>query len=320
MHPPTLVVHADWSSGPAKRWMARASRGADGVYRAGAPEPVGDLATFFDRLRGAAGDGGCVLLGGDFPIGLPLAHARKAGITSFPDALAEFGAGEWRRFYEVCSTPQEISLHRPFYPARPGGARQQHLLAGLGAASMDALRRQCERAYPGRRAAAPLFWTLGGQQVGKAAISGWRDLLGPALRSGRPGLLLWPFAGRLDRLCAPGHIVVAESYPAEFYGHLGVVLRSGGRGGGKRVQSVRKANGLVLSAWAAQAGVELDPLLAGQLQDGFGGAPDGEDRFDAVVGLFGMLNVVLGRQPPGEVRDGPLRAIEGWILGQAVSR
>lgn len=83
---------------------------------------------------------------------------------------------------------------------------------------------------------------------------------------------------------------------------------------------MRKANGLVLSAWAARAGVELDPLLTGQLQDGFGGAPDGEDRFDAVVGLFGMLNVVLGRQPPGEVSDGPLRAIEGWILGQAVSR
>ena len=30
---------------------------------------------------------------------------------------------------------------------------------------------------PGRRAAAPIFWTLGAQQVGKAAIAAWRELL-----------------------------------------------------------------------------------------------------------------------------------------------
>ena len=49
-------------------------------------------------------------------------------------------------------------------------------------------------------------------------------------------------------------------------------------------------------------------------QDGFGLSLDGEDRFDAVVGLFGMLNVVLGRrscaEPPG-------LKVGGWIFGQA---
>jgi len=29
-----------------------------------------------------------------------------------------------------------------------------------------------------------MFWTLGGNQVGKAAISGWRELLAPARRAG----------------------------------------------------------------------------------------------------------------------------------------
>jgi hypothetical protein len=38
-----------------------------------------------------------------------------------------------------------------------------------------------------------------------------------------------------------------------------------------------------------------------------------------VVGLFGMLNVVLGRLPCGEPDDPVVRRIEGWILGQSAS-
>jgi hypothetical protein len=47
------------------------------------------------------------------------------------------------------------------------------------------LRRQCERATPTRRAACPLFWTLGSNQVGKAAISGWQEVIAPAQRHGQ---------------------------------------------------------------------------------------------------------------------------------------
>lgn len=46
-----------------------------------------------------------------------------------------------------------------------------------------------------------------------------------------------------------------------------------------------------------------------------GAGKDGEDRFDAVVGLLGMLDVVLGNRRPGEPEDDTTR-IEGWILGQ----
>ncbi len=261
-----------------------------------------------------------MLLGVDFPIGLPLHYAELAGIGTFLDALPRFGEGRWERFYEVGGAPQDISLTRPFYPARPGGARREHLLAALQADSFDALRRRCELPYPGRRAAAPLFWTLGGQQVGKAAIIGWRDLLGPALRSG-DDLAIWPFSGPLAALCVPGRIVAAESYPAEFYGHLGISFTQGrghGRRGGKRVREARKANAPLLLQWARQAGVGMPPALSDMIRDGFGAGPEGEDLFDAVIGLFGMLNVVLGRQPPGEVQDVRLRTVEGWILGQAV--
>ena len=40
-----------------------------------------------------------------------------------------------------------------------------------------------------------------------------------------------------------------------------------------------------------------------------------DDAFDAVVGLFGMLQVCLGRREPGEPNDRGVREIEGWILG-----
>ena len=73
--------------------------------------------------------------------------------------------------------------------------------------------------------------------------------------------------------------------------------------------------------------VVLNPELFEAMRDGFGspalaiphgpGDNHGEDRFDAVVGLFGMLNVVLGRRDPGDPTDETIRSIEGWILGQA---
>ena len=66
---------------------------------------------------------------------------------------------------------------------------------------------------------------------------------------------------------------------------------------------------------AAAAEVGLDAALRAEMEDGFGAGPSGDDRFDAVVGLFGMLNVVLGLRPSGEPDDPVVRRIEGWMLG-----
>ena len=43
------------------------------------------------------------------------------------------------------------------------------------------------------------------------------------------------------------------------------------------------------------------------------GFPDGDDSFDAVVGLFGMLHVCLGERDSGEPNDRAIREIEGWM-------
>lgn len=310
---PTLIAHADWGSAADKRWLACARR-LDGRYRAEAPQSVGPLDRLLPRLADEA-DGGALLLGFDFPIGLPLAYAQRAGINDFLAALPGFGLAAWADFYTPAEQPDQISLRRPFYPQRPGGARRQHLLDGLGLPDSNALWRRCDRLTFGRGSASPLFWTLGANQSGKAAIVGWRDVLAPALRAGVPPLALWPFSGPLDVLLRPGRIVAAETYPAECYHHLG--LTDGGKRWSKRRPVDRAAQAPRLLAWAAAAGVELAPELVAAIESGFGPRPDGDDPFDATVGLFGMLNVTLGHRPPGEPDDETVRRVEGWILGQA---
>lgn len=313
-HLPQLVVHADWGSNRRKRWLARAVRQPDGAYRAYSPEPVGDPATLIQRLMLT---GSSIFIGFDFPIGLPIAYARRAGIDDFMTFLTQAGHSDWSAFYEVAGHPQEIGLKRPFYPLRPGAAKQQHLLDGLGLEKRE-LRRQCDRAYPGRKAAAPLFWTMGAQQAGKAAISGWRDVLAPAHCSMSDEFAIWPFAGPLFTLFAAAHVVAAETYPAECCMHLGVTWPRARKGekSGKRSQAARQASAQALLAWAARATVELTNDLRHRIEIGFGGRAEGEDAFDAVVGLFGMLNVILGCRPPGDPTDEIVRKIEGWMLGQ----
>jgi hypothetical protein len=316
---PRLVAHADWSAQPRKRWLARALW-RDGRYHVCAPEPAGPAETLLARLRAAAPASAAILAGFDFPIGLPRAYAAQVGVTRFLDLLPRLGEGRWRDFYRVAATPEELGLVRPFYPQRPGRARRQHLLDGLNVTHIDDLRRACDLPQPGRRAAAPLFWTMGAQQVGKAAISGWRDVLGPALRDAGQETAIWPFSGALPALLQPGRIVIAEAYPAEFYGHLGVAFpRRPGRKGGKRVQADRAANAPVLLDWAARCDVALSAPLRAAIVDGFGAAAEGEDPFDAVVGLLGMLNTVLGQRPFGAPADPLICQVEGWILGQAVA-
>lgn len=314
---PSQVVHADWSTNAAKRWMAKSVLRPDGRYQAFAPEPVGEPETMLARLRQVIGPQGILLVGFDFPIGLPESYARQTAMDDFLIVLPLLGEGEWRDFYRVASKPDEICLQRPFYPARPGSARQCHLLNALGVQTMDDLRRMCELAHPERRPAAPLFWTLGGQQVGKAAISGWRHVLAPALRRAQNSVsvAIWPFSGRLSALMLPGSTILAETYPAEYYAHLGVVFSRSA--GGKRSQAARRSNAAPLLDWAERARVTLMPDLHAAIQSGFGSAPSGEDLFDAMVGLFGMLNLLLGLRGLDEPTGRSLRQIEGWILGQS---
>ncbi len=315
---PTLVVHADWSLRPERRWMCVAESRDDRRYTVSAPEPVGPSGSLLARLSDRARQTGNeirVLLGIDVPIGLPTAYAVGAGIDSFLRALPRFGHGAWANLYDVAERPEEISHHRPFYPMRPGGARQQHLVQALDVHDMDALLRRADRATEHRAAAAPVFWTMGARQVGKAAITAWRDVLAPAVSTAAFDVGVWPFDGPLIELLRDHQVTLAEVYPAEACVQLG--LGAPGHGWSKRSQPDRAMHAAPLHQWSISRGVGLDPALAASIDDGFSDRPDGEDRFDSVVALFSMLDVVRGHRPEGAPDDADVRYVEGWILGQA---
>ena len=152
-----------------------------------------------------------------------------------------------------------------------------------------------------------MFWTLGANQVGRAAIIGWRDVIAPAVRTDRPPVL-WPFDGSLQDLLKPGNLVFVETYPAECYAWF---LESGLKGKGKL--EVRRKAAPALLNWARSANVTLDLELRRAIGEGF---PDGDDAFDAAVGLFGMLEVLLRGRSSCEPNEESVRKLEGWILGQ----
>ena len=195
-----------------------------------------------------------------------------------------------------------------WYPnGRYKGRRKHELFRGHSVSSVKPLLRRCERGGNGHKEACCLFWTLGPNQVGKAAIVGWRDVLAPALRNIGP-FSLWPFDGPLPSLLVPGSVVVAETWPAECYGWFSKEPL-----GGKRDRGNRRMFGASLLGWADSHDITLANCLTEDIQSGF---QQGDDAFDAVVGLFGMLQVCLGQREPGEPDDRKVREIEGWILGR----
>lgn len=300
------LYHADWSVHAAKRWVAMARRTAAG-WAVTAPCPVGDPATLRATLLGHSAP---VLVGLDLPLGLPAAYAHRAGITAFPDWLAALGHPPWHETLNVCRAADEIALWRPFYPHAPGGTTRAQLIGALGLDGPGDLLRICERGGAARQQACPLFWTLGANQVGKAAITGWVEVIIPLIRA---GARLWPYQGRLpDLACAAGP-VLCETYPADAPRVIGVMP---GKGFSKRRPSDRAALAPALRRHADRWGIEMDNATRGALRAGFGPRAEGEDPFDALIGLLAMIEIVEGRHPEAPDRLPDETGVEGWILGR----
>jgi hypothetical protein len=303
------LVHADWSVSPRKRWVAVA-RHHDAGWLVDCVRLVGPIGGFREFLTACTAHGS-VLAGFDFPIGVPDAYGAQTGAESFPGFLSTLGDERWADFGRIAASPEDIRIERPFYPASStAGVRQASLLAAHGANSFDDLRRTCERATERRRAACPVFWTLGGNQVGRGALSGWAEVVRPMIEQ---GARLWPFEGSLSELAARGGVVLAETYPGEAYGHVGVVFKATES---KRRQGNRVTKAAAILGWAAQRGVTIAPAVEADITDGFGAQSNGEDRFDALLGLLGMIEVVADWRPEAVYPPGAPSSWEGWILGQ----
>lgn len=310
---PALIAHADWGTDRRKRQLAvaRLSHRSGGGHASYVVESLAPAAEG-GELPGwlwAAADPGQAMIGFDFPIGLPRTYAAAAGIMAFPAFLEALGTPPWQSFHLVAAQPEEITLYRPFYPMRPGAARREHLHRALGLSARD-LRRRCE----GNDAEA-LFWTLGGKQAGKGALIGWQLIA--AARRAQPGIRLWPFDGPLSQLLTgQAQTVVAETYPREYYRHLGAAAARGRWSKRRRADRLRRVPGLF--TWAESLPVGWDASIRRRVESGFFDDRNGEDEFDAVIGLLAMIAVVTGAMDPGVPADDPaVISTEGWILGRA---
>ena len=306
--PTDHIVHADWSVNPKRRWLVRIER-RENSWHVHAPELVGDLSTLLHRIASQA-NGRKSLLGLDLPIGAPRFWAEKAGVEEFLPFLKGLGFPPWENFYNPASTIAEIGPRRPFYPARPGGRKQAHLVQGLGANSMDDLCRRVDFNAEGKRAATPMFWTLGAAQVGKAALSFWREVLQPGL-VGSAAPAVWPYNGALKLLISQNPMTICETYPAEVYEWFGLTVSLSNKAKTRQQHRAEDAD-LLLDA-GTSLGARFRPEAQMVIKDGF---PMGDDAFDAMVGALGMLQVVQGKRAPGTPDDPKVHAIEGWILGR----
>ncbi|HET6615906.1 MAG TPA: hypothetical protein VFH62_08465, partial [Dehalococcoidia bacterium] len=82
------------------------------VYRLAVPVQLEGTAHLVQTAAQLAKGGGAVL-GFDFPIGVPTANARAAGIDRFLNLLPELGSGSWREFFDIAERPNEVSIRRP---------------------------------------------------------------------------------------------------------------------------------------------------------------------------------------------------------------
>jgi hypothetical protein len=138
-------------------------------------------------------------------------------------------------------------------------------------------------------------------------------MLLPARQALRGELGVWPFEGELQSLLASKAAVIVETYPGDACVQLG--LRAPGRGWSKRDRADRIQKGPELRRCALQMRADLNQV-EGIVADGFGSSSVGEDQFDAVVGLLGMVAVILGLRVDGAPKDEAVNSVEGWIFGQ----
>jgi hypothetical protein len=303
---PSLVIAADWSVDPRKRWMARADLTSEDRYLLYPPETAGKPSNLVSRIRQIVSHRRTALIGFDFPIGLPRSYAKAVGIVSWRQALYQFGSSGWENFYNVSNDP---SLYNPFFPLpkRTGekGNYRKQLVEKLGFTKFDQLKRRCDI----QAKAESLFYTLGPKQVGRAAINGWREVLGPAMDQ----IHFWPFDGRLSQLLESTGIVVAEIYPREAYRQLDISVGPG-TGRSKRRREDRKAVSLgLLSRIKKNDWISITKAAESCFVWGF----NSDDDFDAMISLISMIQILVGIYTCAlPENDSKVLSIEGWILGQ----
>ena len=307
MNPINWLAHADWSVHSSKRWICIATITPNDIT-VDAPRMVEEVAsperlitTLIDR-HGATSRG---VLGLDVCLGIPIAYAKVAGVDAFVPLLRQLGTPPWHQWFDVAETVEQITVHRPFYPLKGGRKKMDDLVNALGLQSRDALRRHCDYdPLTGKRWGAPLFWTMGAAQVGKASLHAWEHVVQPALLS--PDVCLWPHQ---HTQLHTAQVIITEAFPTAYYRALNL------QAGSKRDPTAHVKHLPSLQTWSLEHRVHIDPQIFELWHD----AHMEEDAFDSLIGCLGMIDAWLHQRL--NVHDDPLvRQVEGGIWGLPIGK
>lgn len=303
------IAHADWSVHPTKRWLCIATISPTEIT-IDAPSLVGDMASpdqLIATLINRHGHHTRGVLGLDVCLGVPVAYAHAAGIDSFVELLHLLGQPPWHRWYDVAETVEEIFLHRPFYPLKGGRKKMDDLVHALELPNRDALRRHCDYdPLTGKRWGAPLFWTMGAAQVGKASLHAWKHIVEPTLSSPSINACLWPHQ---YEQCHTAQVIITEAFPTAYYHPLNL------QPGSKRQSTSYIQHIPSLKVWSNT--FPLPIRFAPRIFESWQAAQMGEDAFDSLIGCLGMLDAWL-QQRLIVHRNPIIRRVEGGIWGLPV--
>jgi len=304
---PDIVAAVDWSTDAPGRQLVVARRNASAYCIERSPCAVPDPRCVFKQIREVAAESqGTAFVGFDFPIGLPRAWAKTAGVQTFRGGLDKFGGAGWEKFFEVTNTP---SLKQPFGPASFTADRLSRIMLAqaLGFRHELDLFRRCDHKTDRRQRAEAMFYTTFARQVGRSVCQAWPELIQPL----RDQIRMWPFDGSLGDLLETRGEVIAEIYPAEAVAQLGLQIGPGTKRSKTR-KTDRQQVAAPLRAHLEAYGVLLSDEIAAALAEGF----ECDDAFDAFVGLIAMIRVLRGHEPPDPPHDDAVLAVEGWMLGR----
>ncbi len=293
----------------AGRWMASAERARRRVVAGLGPGPgpgAGRCSSthLFARARGRRDAGGL-----RFPDRLP---GRLRGRDGAARLHGRARRARPRRVAGALAVAADAGRDRaaPALLSGDGPAGRACAISSTGTGS-PASRLWCGPASepgPDGGAAGCMFWTLGAKQAGKAALSGWREVMVPA-RAARCAALAFrrrPRRAGRGRRADAGRVLPGRRLRTA---RLQVARQGRPRRGGPLWRGH-------LLAWTTSRRVALDAALRAAILGGFPPAAGGDDGFDAAVGLLAAIAVAAGERSAGPALTPAGRLWEGWILGR----
>lgn len=277
-------ISADWSKDPKKRSVYTADIANKRIQKEKYPGTEGWNLKSLLELAKQFSQSGPVLVGVDVVLGVPEEYWQMSMQdinTDRPDSFVQWlaGFGPCSGFFGICNSPEEWSIHRPWFKVPKG--------KGTLKSFEEKVNGNMKRRIDHETNANPVFAVSGiPGVVGGATRDFWQELV-PHLASGCKDFRIWPFDGELPNLLSNSGIVLAETYPKLAYAAaLNDSLNTHTINIPKTEDESRKLACWLLerAKWIVDQKIEISDL---------GSARGNEDDFDALFTAAAVLRCII---------------------------